>query len=330
MAVGRAGPESEGFEAYHRLYGLAADVDRTEGRFGAAVRVLHVPRMQVFERQVSGLQHGRTTARARRDGFDHFALHMLKSGELVAGPAGAERRLKPGEVSIVDTSHPHRSRMEGAHLYTVQLAREHVQAVLGTVDRIHGAVLNAATAGLLADFTASLIRHDRQPCPGETDHAARAVTELLALSLSGETASPRRLSVDSEKILRRSQADAFIAKHLPDPRLNVDAVAAGIGVSRSVLYRIFEDEGGVRQFIQRHRLDAARRTLRRPGEGLSIAVLANTCGFASQSHFSRAFAGAFAISPGRFRAELRDARAADSVDSALLDNPLMRWAYDLY
>lgn len=326
----RSSGEGDGFEAYHRLYSPAADVDRTDGRFEAEVRALRVPRMQVFERKVSGLQHGRTAVRARRDGFDHFAVHMLLSGELLTGPAGAERRLEPGEVSIVDTSHPHRSRMEGAHVFTVQLAREHVQAVLGSVDWIHGAVLTSAAARLLAGFTTFLIRHNGHPSHDDTDHAARTVTELLAVGLSGEAVSPHTLSVHSERILRRSQADAFIAKNLANPRLNVDAVAAGIGISRSVLYRILEDEGGVRHIIQRHRLDAARRALRHPDEGRTIADLAHACGFASQSHFSRAFTGAFNVSPGRFRAELRDARAGDGVDRELLENPLMRWAYELY
>lgn len=69
-------------------------------------------------------------------------MHSLLAGEFVAG---AERRPEPGEISIGDTPHPHRSRREGAHLDTVPLAREHVPAALGSVDQIHGAFIFLAS-----------------------------------------------------------------------------------------------------------------------------------------------------------------------------------------
>ncbi len=51
--------------------------------------------------------------------------------------------------------------------------------------------------------------------------------------------------------------------------------------------------------LRRLRLDAARAALERPGSDL--ADVAQECGFADQSHLTRAFRKAFGVTPGAFR-----------------------------
>ena len=75
------------------------------------------------------------------------------------------------------------------------------------------------------------------------------------------------------------------------------------GLSRSTLYRLFESVGGVAAYIQRERLRAARDALCSPDNIRPIHAIAEACGFADASVFSRAFRHAFGCSP-------RDARAA--------------------
>jgi AraC family transcriptional regulator len=51
--------------------------------------------------------------------------------------------------------------------------------------------------------------------------------------------------------------------------------------------------------LRRLRLEAARDALARPGSDL--AEVAHACGFADQSHLTRAFRRAFGLTPGAYR-----------------------------
>jgi AraC-like DNA-binding protein len=84
----------------------------------------------------------------------------------------------------------------------------------------------------------------------------------------------------------RRRARQYIDAH---PAATPDAVAKGIGVSRSVLYRAFEPSGGVARYIRTRRLAQLRTLLAQPDEGGRIADLAYRCGFSSESDCSRAF-----------------------------------------
>ncbi|WP_409566603.1 helix-turn-helix domain-containing protein [Methylobacterium sp. E-005] len=322
--------ERRGFEAYHGLFSSSVDVDLIGENFKAVVHVLRTPRMIMYERHVSDVQHSRDITRVRRDNFDHFALHLLLSGEFLTGPIGSEQHLNPGEIMIVDTSRPHRSRMKNAHVISVQLAREHVRSVLRDVDHLHGTVLPARAAGLLSDFMSSVMRRvETLPAPG-TGHAGRAITELLGLAVAGLPITSGALSHEAGEPIRRRRAEAFIAEHLTDARLDARAIAIGIGVSRSTLYSLFSEDGGIARYIQRRRLDAVRKVLLRPDEDRSLAALAYTYGFSNESHFSRLFAGAFGVPPGRFRADVRRMRLTGFGSGKPSDPHVTRWPAELY
>ncbi|WP_244032708.1 helix-turn-helix domain-containing protein [Methylobacterium sp. E-016] len=305
----------ENFEAYHRLYGGVADLSRIGAGFSARLNVIRLPRLVLHERRVEGVLSNRTWACVGRHGFDHITLHLLRSGDFVSGPPGAERRLQPGEVVVLDTSRPHVSRMTTrADLLTIQVARAHVAEVISDPAGIHGTVLPAAACGLLTDFLASLTRRSASLQPDPSAHVAAAAINLLSLGLKGLPASAEALPAEAGDALRRRRAEAFIATRLPDPNLDAHAVADGIGISRSVLYRVFGVDGGVRRFIQQRRLDELRRALLRPGETRRLGSLAYAHGFATESHCSRAFAAAFGLPPGQFRTELTRPDADEAID----------------
>jgi len=331
LSFAAQGEDGAGFESYRRLYGIGADVEPADGSFRAQVRIRRFRRMILYERELGGLLHLRGPGRVRHDGYDHITLHLLLAGDLTGGPMGAGHRLKPGEIMVVDTTRPHWTRTERARLLTVQLAREVVAAAMGEVGAIHGTVLPETAAGLLADFITSLIRRaDNLPAVA-VERAAATVAELLGLGLNVATAAPlaRLMSTEAVQPLRRIRAEAYIDAHLADPRLDSAAIAAGIGASRSSLYAVFADEGGVARFIQRRRLERLRAALRRPGDQRPVSVLARAHGFEDESGFNRAFRTAFAMSPGRYRAALRQARQDRSTDGPA-DTVIARWTSELY
>lgn len=331
LSFAACGTDGTGFESYRRLYGIGADVEPAEGAFRAEVRIRRFRRMILFERELGGLLHLRGPGRVRHDGFDHITLHLLLAGDLTGGPLGAGHRLWPGEIMVVDTRQPHWTRVERARLITVQLARDVAAASVSDLDSVHGIVLPAAAAGLLADFIASLVRRADDLPAVAVERAAATVAELLGLGLSMATAAPlaRLLSTEASQPLRRIRAEAYIDAHLADPQLDSAGIAAGIGASRSSLYAVFADAGGVARFIQRRRLERLRAVLRRPDDGRPVSELARAYGFADESRFNRAFRAAFGMPPGRYRAAMQEARQDRSGDGPT-HVVMARWTSELY
>lgn len=112
-----------------------------------------------------------------------------------------------------------------------------------------------------------------------------------------------------------------LLESLPDPRISkavsavldrpadshsVATMAASAGMSRSALARNFASTFGMSpmDFVTKTRLHHAAQLLR--STPLPIKVIAVSSGFASRSHFSRAFKLAYGVDPTSFRASLRD------------------------
>ncbi|MCJ2037046.1 helix-turn-helix domain-containing protein [Methylobacterium sp. J-068] len=308
----RLGPEVA-FGAYHDLYATGADVARVGDAFHAEVRAYRFDRMILFNRHLNGLAHSRNPTRVRRDAFDHITLHLLVTGEMLAGPPGYERRMRPGEILVLDSSLPQQSRSYGVNVISTPVARDLIEPLVPNIRTFHGAILPESVGGLVCDFLISLTRRSSVV---ESDVAARSssvVGTLLACALRGQ-APPVDAIVWAgthdlrEDLARRRQAEAFIEANLGDRDLSADSVAAGVAVSRSILYRSFAPDGGVARFVRQRRLERIRQMLRRQGETRSIATLAYAYGFASEHHFNRSFRTAFGQPPGQFRAGLNRRR----------------------
>lgn len=101
--------------------------------------------------------------------------------------------------------------------------------------------------------------------------------------------------------LLRARARHFIEDNIASPHFDVADVAEHVFASRATLYRAFKEYGGVREFINQTRLDAARQMLetQMPSRG-HIFNVAYACGFRSQHHFGRAFKKRFDHTPSVF------------------------------
>ncbi len=303
--------EADGFDGYRTLYAAGSDVTATPAAFRAEVEGYRFGRMNVFERNVTGVEHSRDPVRVRRDGFDHFTLQLLRGGSFLGGGPDGQRRLAPGDIILFDLTRPQRSRFDAARTVTVSLPRDLVERAAPEARRFHGQVLPEAVSGLLGDLMGSLARRAAAVTTQTAESTARALTELLAGALGqvrpGDEAAGAILAD-----LRRRRAEAFIEARLHEPSLDADAVARGAALSRSALYRLFEPTGGVAQHIRTRRLERLGAALRNPVETRSISTLTFGHGFASESHCSRAFRATFGLPPGRYRAEMRHPRSSAS------------------
>ncbi len=299
----------DSFGRYHDLVGASgAGTARVGQTFEATVAAHNAPDVMLFDRQIVGVEHLRAPAHIRRDGFEHFYLQVLRSGMLMMGPPGEERWLAPGDAVLMDAAQPQRTIVVAADYVTVVLARPLVEAVAPEARRLHGCRIPRAAPQGLGDAVLSLVRD--APALGAEAMAgsARMVTNLLA----GIAGHADRRDEAGGSASDRLRAVLFIDAHIARSGLNVGAIAAGVGMSRSALYRAFEAVGGVEREITRRRVARFRSALMRPGELRSAERLAFEYGFSSPSHCSRLFKATYGLTPGACRAGLCGAQGGNA------------------
>jgi AraC-like DNA-binding protein len=272
----------------------------------------------------------RSPATLRRSDVD--GLNLLINRAAVVGDAdGRSIRAAPGAVQLRDLARPAASRLELIDVTTLIAPRTVVPACLFAREA-HGTVIppEAPGARLLTAHLTSLDQLAASLTGEEVDAAIQAAL-LIAARVTGFDA---RLAPSDVVALQRSVrrvAKAFIEERLTagDAAVASDAVARAAGVSRTSLYRAFDEEGGVNRYIQDRRLHHARRALRqRRGAAPTIADIAYAYGFTSPSHFSRQFRARFGYSPSEVE-PLSSPREVSMSDGPIRHDILVQWLKSL-
>ena len=289
----------ERFARYRTLYQGGADVSLTGSAFAVHVRGWRLARAMMFDRWMNGVAHTRTLDRAGRDGFDHFTLTLVLAGDYEIDVGDGPQRIEPGQGVLLDMLQPTANRSTDVHLLTASLARDRVAAAaMGATDDLHNRVLAGPGTALLIDYALALVA--RLDTLAETAHAPAidALVSLVALALG----APAGLDDQARQAARRAgQIRAIIDRHIGEAGFDTNDLMRLSGLSRSTLYRVLADRGGVAGFIQDRRLEYLRRRLLDPEETRPFAALAYAAGFASESHASSAFLDRFGLRPSQYR-----------------------------
>ncbi|GAB6261012.1 AraC family transcriptional regulator [Photobacterium sp. 53610] len=107
----------------------------------------------------------------------------------------------------------------------------------------------------------------------------------------------------SERYLPRLNMDAidhYIQQHL-SRKITVAQLAGLVFLGESQFHVVFKEQTGMtpHQYVLLKRLEFARQLMEEPR--LSLAQIAQSSGFASQSNFTQAFSRHFGVSPAKFR-----------------------------
>lgn len=229
-----------------------------------------------------------------------------------------------GQIRFIDMTRPFAMSTGAYSSLYVMTSRAQLDGC-GDLD-FHGLVVSedSISGRLLGSHLRALLEVVDRMTVREAETAAKAVLALLAGAIlaHAEPASggPRPI----EKMLLASGRQ-FIEQRLDDVELSPESVRGHLGVSRSLLYRVFEPLGGVSAFIQSRRLDQAfDAILQDRAEQHTLGEVAYRHGFRSDAHFSRAFRGRFGVTPGRLR---RLGEAARQEGLSALERPDDVWAW---
>ncbi|SLN71645.1 Transcriptional activator NphR [Roseivivax jejudonensis] len=235
---------------------------------------------------------------ARDDLFCFFArrgeMHLQQLGRTACARAGTFCLIdsevpflldQPSEIDVLVARVSRQalsSRVSNLGLYTCR-----------QIDTRHG------LPAIVARFMAS-ISQEIGAIGGSVDRAAHLSTQaidLLAMCLVAPSATDGSEKESSAKRAQMIRARDRIAAELGDPRFAPAKLASSLGISQRYLHALFAEVGSTPgSAIREARLDRARDLIRAAPDQ-PIGHIARSVGFASASHFSRAFKARFGVSP---------------------------------
>ena len=239
----------------------------------------------------------RETAHIRRSGIDHINV-VLNMAETVGDSDGRTVRAGAGSIIFRDLSRPSIGHMSGIDMVTLMVPRAAMPRWLLS-HGVHGLVLPGSSAGarLVASHltTLSQVAGDLTEAQGL---AAIEATFVIAERFMGHSRSVTPRHADAIHRSIREQVMALVDAQPSDMRWSADAVARAIGVSRTSLYRAFEQTGGVRAYVTHRRLSRAYAALRgRRGQTPTVDEIGLQHGFADRRSFVQAFRARFDMAP---------------------------------
>lgn len=255
----------------------------------------------------SGPLAARRTARnIARDGGDDACLMSLFEGHAVIDPRDdGAKALPAGELALFDLARPYSVTVPTAYReMRLYVPRAEFAARVGRIgdlaglripaDDILATLFSAYVRGLLAGLSSMT----REQADAGLDGALHLLSNLVSVHAGVRRDEGGRMPVDAVAAL----AERHIAALLGDRDLDVAKLAAAIGLSRTRLYKAFEDRGGVATVIRDMRLDRARRRLLERGpRPPTVQQVAHECGFSDYATFARAFRRRFGMSARDWR-----------------------------
>jgi len=155
-------------------------------------------------------------------------------------------------------------------------------------------------AGLVAQRIKAVATHASDDAAfAEAVRGLRATVEDVFAARSSDS-HRKMLQVKAERLRR---VKAYLAQHAGDSDLTPDRIADALGLARSSLYRLLQDEGlQVSAYVAEYRLTAIARTLRDPAwTECSIGEIAALWGHFDQAYLTRVFKRRFGETPSRYR-----------------------------
>lgn len=243
------------------------------------------------------------------DCVNDFLLALPRSAHISLAQKGRISNCAPGHAIIFSTALPFSSAIAALRpggQYTQLLARlsgPMLRQRLSHVDLLTNHVFDVSTGSgrVLKSLLELGVAEGSRFSEIQSRHFGDMVLDAVANMLREVTIpdSLRPMGEGSCRTRLRQAALTFIERHLSQPTLDVEKVAAHCGVSERYLHTAFA-EAGIRlgAHMRAMRLERARVALRDPVlRSRSVSEIALQWGYGDPGHFSRAYKAHFGVAP---------------------------------
>ncbi len=327
-------PERRRFDAWREsiavLYDVKLGKNEPEDAFYGEVHGFLYQDMMIARCRTSAQVYRRSALKIARDGVDHYMIQYFRSGEQWIRRGKRYYESTAGDIMVHDLASDHVAESSAFDNFSLILPRRLIEPLLRKPDHQHGRILrdNNPMARMLARHMADLYELNSQMDDEQRGLMNDVTTQMVAATLNGsrEDAAENAASMATSTLLR---AKRLLEAEIDDPVIDVGRIANAAGVSRASLYRLFEPYGGVMHYVRRRRLLACLKDLT-DGDlaHRTIADIAYSHGFSSETHFSRLFKKHFGVTPSEARhhgCDIVDVDDAVLAETAVGDRHYEKW-----
>ena len=326
--------ESMRYEVWADSISCIFDIDtdrelRNSDAFSAVIDAFRFDDFMVANTTTVETDWWRTPFHVARDGMDHYMIQLFLRGGMRWQTQRGSGQVKTGDLIVFDMAEEMQSHTSDFNHISLILPRARLAPLLKNPDGQHMRCLRKGTpiADLLSDYMILLDRN----LPGLNYNQLRpllpSVLSMVAVCLN-DADDPDQSMTLLRHWRMKHQIKTLIGTSLGDQKLNPNMICDELDVSRSNLYRLFEEEGGVKNFIRQLRLKRSLRMLLTDPKAM-VSQIADECGFSSPSDYCRVFRHQYGLSP-------RDARRNSTPSSKWhlgpaieLDREYENWLHSL-
>lgn len=287
-------PKHEQFARWRDFVGATVElslIDAPIQGFEAEQDIWALGRLVLTSAQMPGTGYVRSWSHLTRDPLDHWCLVLCQGA--VPGMRGA--------LSFRSLAQPFFGVGSDERVLTLFVPRDLFASRSAAFDSISPDIPDTGLGALLADYLLSLERQLPKLTAGQFPQVAEATRAMLLACIAPTSDSIAEASAPLARTAKE-RARQVIQRNLQVSSLTPSMISRAVGISRSGLYRLFEDVGGVTHYIQRQRLLSAFAALSDLADTRTVGQIAESFGFSDASAFGRAFRREFCLSPGDARA----------------------------
>jgi AraC-like DNA-binding protein len=291
-------PESERSDAYQMIVAGPARLTALSQPFYARIDGFIAGPVRFHYVEAVPHRFERSRLKIAMDSADYLVVQHVIEGAVEGDCDGKPLNAPAGSVYCLDFRQPSLLVEKGrTRLHFVTVNRQVALDRLGDIGLLHGAVFSQERA---AAYISHLEKTYGKLATMRRSHVRGVVNETL-----DELAALfcQLVPATAETLLER--AKAHVARRLGSRDLTPEGVATALGVSRSQLYLLFRDSGGVSKYIWNQRLEHLHAALSTPSERRSLTELSLDFGFTSQAHLSSLFRKSYGEAPSRVRQRTR-------------------------
>ncbi|WP_236833997.1 helix-turn-helix domain-containing protein [Blastococcus sp. KM273129] len=282
-----------------------------DARVYSRMHLWHFGQANLFTTDASGFRLVRTPRHVRMESPPVVALAVQTSGVGRFRQFGAEALVPPSRLMLSDLTAPYEfSWADSGGSRAFQIPYDRLALPRDAVRRAAPRLPASPLHDLVRDH---LVRLAAGADGFSTDAGATALgtaTTELVRALLVSAAGDERLAREVREETLLTRVLAWCRRHLTDPGLDPERIAAAHNVSLRQLYKVCADAGmSLEQWLIAERLERARTELLSPRRrNRTVAAVARDCGFSDPSHFTRRFRQAYGLTPREWRESSRRGR----------------------
>lgn len=284
----------------------SVDISRPEPHLRGHLREVEIGNVSVTRFDSDQQRVFRTREKIAEGPDDSYVFIMPQREKMFYSQLGRSGYVAAGDYILVNTSEFYElSCPDNFVNYTVKLPGASLRQRIPDLDdhlccRLPMNREMAQIALALAIKAAATL--SKSPAAGHADAIGQRVEDFIAMVIECEDTSALGQEKRSRFLLRQ-RISQDIRLRVADADLNPRAIAERNGISLSYLHRVFNEHGTtVASYILDQRLQLAYEKLTNSsGPLLTVSEVAYSVGFKSASHFCKAFAARFHMTPSEVR-----------------------------